>query len=49
MGASLDPFGSEGDPNVVKYSILSKMSDTKEFFVKQDPQKQICCILVRYF
>ena len=49
MGASFDPIVSRGDLKVVEYSILSKMSDTIEFFLKIYLQVQICCICGGFF
>ena len=49
MGAFLDSFGSDGDSKAIKYSILRKISDTKDFFLKQDLQMQICCIWELFF
>ena len=43
MGASLDPT------QIVEYIILSKMSDTIEFLLKQDLEVQICCICGLFF
>ena len=37
------------DPKLVEYSILSKMSDTIEFLLKQELPVQICCICGLYF
>ena len=49
MGASSDLIVSRGDPKVVQYSILPKMSDTIKRFLKIYLQVQICCICGVFF